>query len=74
MSKYLIKYTEITKVLPYFNTLVVNMIAIQYHVVQYIHNKTIKKKIKKFKSVHQSRSKSPFWVPLYISWPSLFYR
>ncbi len=45
MSKYLIKYTEITKTLPYFNTLVVNMIAIQYHVVQYIHNKKIKKRL-----------------------------
>lgn len=38
------KYTESTTVLPHFNTLVVNMVTIQYHVVQYIHSK---KKIKK---------------------------
>ncbi len=43
------KYTEMTTVLPHFNTLVVNMI--QYHVVQYIHNKKIKKKIIWLKSL-----------------------
>ncbi len=51
------KYTEITTVLPHFNTLVVNMVTIQYHVVQYIHSKKNKEKyyfVKRFKSVHQS--------------------
>lgn len=37
------KYTEITTVLPHFNTLDINMI--QYHVVQYIDSKKIKTNI-----------------------------
>ncbi len=49
------KYTEMTTVLPHFNTLVVNMI--QYHVVQYIHNKKIKKKIIWLKSLKMCTSR-----------------